>query len=46
MAEGMGAEGVGVGGEGSSQFLLMKATTKCIYGGNGYAQREKKVRNR
>ena len=46
-AEGpMGAEGMGAGGEGSSPFLLMKDTTKCIYGGNNHAQREQKVRNR
>ena len=42
----MGAEGMGAGGEGSSPFLLMKDTTKCIYGGNNHAQREQKVRNR
>ena len=46
-AEGpMGAEGMGAGGEGSSPFLLMKATTKCIYGGNNHAQREQQVRIR
>ncbi len=42
----MGAEGMGAGGEGSSPFLLMKATTKCIYGGNNHAQREQQVRIR
>jgi hypothetical protein len=42
----MGAGGMGAGGEGSSPFLLMKDTTKCIYGGNNYAQREQKVCNR
>jgi hypothetical protein len=42
----MGAGGMGAGGEGSSPFLLMKDTAKCIYGGNNYAQREQKMRNR
>jgi hypothetical protein len=42
----MGAGGMGAGDEGNSPFLLMKVTTKCTYGGNNYAQREQKVRNR
>jgi hypothetical protein len=37
---------MGAGGEGSSPFLLMKNTTKCIYGGNKHAHREQEVRNR
>jgi hypothetical protein len=41
----MGAGGMGAGGEGSSPFLLMKNTTKCIYGGNKHAHREQEVRN-
>ena len=40
------AAAMGEGDEGSSPFLLMKDTTKCIYGGNKHAQREQKVRNR
>jgi hypothetical protein len=42
----MGAAGMGAEGEDNSPFLLMKDTTKCIYGGNNHAQREQKVRNR
>jgi hypothetical protein len=42
----MGAGGMEAGGEGSSPLLLMKDRKKCIQGGNNYAQREQKVRNR
>jgi hypothetical protein len=42
----MGAGGMGAGGEGSSPFLLVKDTTKCIHGGSNHAQRERKGRNR
>jgi hypothetical protein len=33
----MAAGGHGGGGRSSSPFLLMKDTTKCIYGGNNHA---------